>query len=211
MRYSKVYTLELVLFALFTQIACNGGGSTGPISDPIQMELSRAWGLLNDGEFSKSQEIFEDILDQRDDNLEAELGLGWSEAFSGDLTHAAKHLLRASENKDFTEDAYAGLAAVYRDIPNRSSAIAYCKKVLDLNSTYSSVRLDGIDYLDIHLIKATCHFRSGKSSYQDALLETNFLLDELGLTLVPDYIDLNSPEFEEVLLAKLSLIAEYVS
>ncbi|HEQ99191.1 MAG TPA: tetratricopeptide repeat protein [candidate division Zixibacteria bacterium] len=209
-RDKKISVLILVLLAIIV-LTFSGCGSNGTGSGyDLRENLDIAWGHFAGADYSDAIDKFNEVLDNVSENAEAYLGLGWSHAFLGQLPDAVANFGLVSGQPEIV-DAYMGLAAVYRDLPNYQAAISNADDVISADSSYQFSRRTSIDYRDAHLIKAQSYYRLGSSNFPEAHIEVNYLCDDLGLDPVPDPSTLEPAEYEQALVDKIAELTALIS
>ena len=201
-----VVPAALISLAIF---GCSSKGD-GPSYD-VDGNLRVGWNQFSAARYDSSKSTFQDVLSHSTGNAEANLGLGWAWAFLKVYAESQKCFRAATTSSQWRVDAQMGLATIYRDIPNFDSAIAYCGRVLDADSSYSFVKRSTINYLDAHLIIAQSYFRKGTPFYDLVRDELDYLWVVKGLPQLPDPGSLSPAEYEDALLERLTTLSALLS
>lgn len=204
---SQLY-IRLLLIAMLTtsiNLACSSGGGTGPSYD-IEANLRSGWSQFSSGNYNEAISTFTDVLDHSEDNSEALLGRGWSYGYINEYSSAISDFNDVSTPSD-SIDAHMGLAAIYRDYPNYQQAVSHASTVIESDSNYVFSQKTSIDYKDAHLIKAQSYFRLGKSYFDDAHTEIDYLCNVVGISNLPNPDTISDEEYEMALSEKLEQLS----
>jgi hypothetical protein len=144
--------------------------------------LANGWTAFEGANYDSAESCFSQALAKNPAGAQATHGLAWTEALNGMLTTAAATFQSAIDLGVTTADPLAGLAAVYRDIPDFELAIGYAQDALDLDPDFQFAHNSSFDYKDLHLILAQCYY--AEAEYASAQTEVD-ILNPLN-TLNPD-------------------------
>ncbi len=135
--------------------------------------LSEGWSAFEDAEYESAESLFLQALDKNPTGAQGKHGLAWAQALQDELTTAATNFLAAVSLGLTSAHPLAGLAAVYRDVPEYDLAIQYALDALALDSDYQFSHNSNFDYNDLHLILAQCYYAQGE--YVSAQTEVDTL------------------------------------
>lgn len=194
--------------------AGNESSRAGPVqavatSDAYKTSLG--WSDFQTEDYSAASVHFQDALTMNGSYADAHLGLGWSRAYLGQLADAVSSLHAANNNGLSAPDAHAGLAVVYRDLPELDACVSRAAMVLSADPAWEFSHRSSIDYQDMHLIRAQAYYRMGPLNYPDAQGEVDILDPSNGLdpadpgTWTVDGQDY--PSYAEALLKAIELLA----
>lgn len=91
---------------------------TGDIRTTTRIELNEAIQLANQGEFEDALEIYEDILAEQPDHVEAATYQGWTQVLSGDPSQGVISLTEAAQMNPDYPDAHAFLVVTFFRLGN---------------------------------------------------------------------------------------------
>lgn len=147
----------------------------------VTYETTQGWSEFESASYDTAVTYFNNALGLDSNHADASSGLGWSKALLGFLSEAVTALQTANSLGLTTQDANAGLAVVYRDLPNLESAISHAGTVVGNEPSYSFSHRPSIDYKDMHLVMAQCYYRQGEASFPDAQAQVDILYQNNGL------------------------------
>jgi hypothetical protein len=164
--------------------------SAGCGDDPVEPEVTAesltadGWGFFARGEFVSAEGKFGEALGIDSTYADAWNGMGWSRAYRHLLIEAAASLEAANSFGLGTADAWAGLAAVYRDAgdpPDLSLSLAAADSALARDPLFVFPHRTGVDSLDLHLLRAQVLVAMGGTRLAEAQAEADFLRPENDL------------------------------
>ncbi len=170
--------LPLLLLLLFMMTACEESGTGGPTAAE---KVSEAWTAFEAGDITSAFSLFNEAISLNPVYAEAHHGMGWVRLLRGELSHARSAFNSAKTNGLSGVDADAGLALVYRDLPDLSLAISSARTALAASSSWSFSHRNSIDWQDLRLVIAQCSYRLGESTFDDAQAELDILDPDNGL------------------------------
>ena len=174
-------------------------------------ETADGWVDFAAGSYTAARTHFLAAISRDDGFADAYNGLGWSQAFLNNLSEAVTAFNNAKTNGLTTPDADAGLAVVYRDLPNYPLAVTSAQAVLTANPSYVFSRLTSLNYEDMRLIMAQAYYRQGEDLFDEAQAQLNILDPANGLnpgnaaTWVVDSVTYGT--YAEALLMALESVA----
>ncbi|MFO7767346.1 MAG: fibronectin type III domain-containing protein [bacterium] len=164
--------------------AGNESSQAGPVqvtATSVVHETVQGWTAFEAEDYAGASSRFQQALDFDGGHADAHLGLGWTRAFLGELSDAAASLSAANSSGLSTPDAHAGLAVVYRDLPDLVQCVSRAAMVLTADASWSFPHRSSIDHQDMRLIRAQAYYRMGPSGYPDAQSEVDILDPANGL------------------------------
>ncbi len=139
----KIYLLFFISI-LFIINGCGGGviGTTGYQREytPAFVELQKGWEEFTNGRYTNAIEAFNNVMAYQhttDQEIEAQVGLGYSKAKSTGITDSKDHFDKA---KDTDNDAKIGMAGYWLSTAQKENM----QKAIDLLTTMG---LDSADYV----------------------------------------------------------------
>ncbi len=142
---------------------------------------SLGWISFTAGDYSAALGHFQTARGLANDHTEAFLGLGWSYLMLDDLSNARVEFQQAIVLGLQTKDADAGLAVIYREVPNLLLAISHALTVLGSDPLWVFTHRTSIDYRDMRLLLAQCYFRQGEAWFDEAQAQVDILDPANGL------------------------------
>ncbi|MFC1530275.1 hypothetical protein ACFL6R_06130 [Gemmatimonadota bacterium] len=142
---------------------------------------SRGWAAFTAGEYTDAFQHFQIALNLDGNYAEAFHGRGWTHLIRDDLSNARVQLLTAISKGLTTVDVYAGLAILYRELPDLQTAIGHALTVVTGDPDWEFSHLTSIDYRDMHLLMAQCYFRQGEDWFDEAQGQVDILDPSNGL------------------------------
>jgi tetratricopeptide (TPR) repeat protein len=142
--------------------SCGDDGPNKPVSPG-------AWGAFETGDYATAISGFHAMISADSMIADAYNGLGWTYAFDHQLDSAEYYLGLALDTDSALTDSWAAISAIRLARHDYDSAIAMADHALTLNPDWTFTHLSGIDYQDLHLIKAEACFAMGSSQYANAL------------------------------------------
>ena len=144
-------------------------------------ETGLGWSEFETGAYNDALPYFNAAVELDANHADAYSGIGWSQAMLGSLSESATAFQTAGTYGLTTQDANAGLAVVYRDLPSLTNAISRASSVITNEPSYVFSHCTSIDYQDMHLVMAQCHFRLGEANFPDAQAQVDILDPDNGL------------------------------
>lgn len=172
-----VATLCLIVLS-----SCGGGPSDPGGGGGGQDLVADAWVQFQQGNFEAAKVLFRQAIAQNVQDIADDFnGLGFSLEFQDSLNSAITNFNLANNNGLTFADAFVGLAAAYRDLPNFALSVTSADAAIQRDPTYT-FRFNGqINISDVYLIKAQSSFRRGEAFFPDAQSAVNFLDPANGL------------------------------
>ncbi len=152
-------------------------------AEPTSAEhaTSVGWTEFEAGAYGDALAAFHVALNLDENYAEAYLGRGWSHLFRDDLSNARVALQAAISKGLTTVDANAGLAIVFREVPDLPSAISQALTVVTSDADWAFSHMSSVDYRDMHLLLAQCYFRQGEAWFDEAQAQVDILDPSNGL------------------------------
>ena len=176
---SRGYRLSALLLLLtLTVVACEETGTGGATAAE---KIALGWTAFEAGDFTVAFSRFNEAVSIEPLNAEAHHGTGWARLMRGELSQARSSLDAANTNGLASTDATAGLAIVYRDLPDLTLAISRAGVVLAASTSWSFSHRTSIDWKDMRLVIAQCSYRLGEDHFDEAQAELDILDTDNGL------------------------------
>jgi tetratricopeptide (TPR) repeat protein len=172
------HRLPLFLLLLFAVTACGESGTGGPTAAE---KIAEGWTAFEAEDFATAYNSFVEAISLKPVNAEAHHGLGWARLMLGELSQAQSSFNSANNYGLSGPDADAGLAFVYRDLPDLNQAITKARAVLAASSSWSFSHRTSVDWHDLRLVIAQCSYRLGEGTFDDAQAELDILDPDNGL------------------------------
>ncbi len=170
--------LPVLLLLLFVVTACEKSGTGGPTAAE---KIAEGWTAFEAGDITAALGLFNEAVSINPVNAEAHHGRGWARLLRGELSQAQSSFNSANTNGLTGVDADAGLAFVYRDLPDFNQAISNARSVLTSSSSWSFSHRTSVDWRDLRLVIAQCSYRLGEANFDDAQAELDLLDPDNGL------------------------------
>jgi tetratricopeptide (TPR) repeat protein len=199
---NRCATLALVAAAIAALAAGAGCGSDATVVEQRsegELLAESGWTAFGAGKYVEAAELFEDALAVDSLYADAENGLGWVNLFYGLFNVADDHFERAIEMGLASQEAEAGhaiVAEIERDYPE---ALAASERVLGVEPQFVYSRRAGIDYRDLHLLRARSFLATGR------LLEAKGEVDVINPS---NSINPGVPTFRTDLLSEVERLGE---
>jgi len=168
-----------VILAVVVAGACSKK-STSPQTSAAE-ETDAGWEEFAAGSYTAARSHFLTAISRNDGYADAYNGLGWSQAFLDNLGAAVTAFTNALDNALTTPDADAGLAVVYRELPDYPGAVTHAQAVLAADAAYVFSRMTSVDHNDMTLIMAQAYYRQGEGFFAAAQTQLNILVPGNGL------------------------------
>lgn len=172
------YIPALLLLLTLWATACEETGTGGATAAE---KIAQGWTAFEAGDITAAFSRFNEAISIDPQSAEAHHGMGWVRLLRGELSQAQSSFNSANTNGLTVTDADAGLAIVYRDLPDLNQAISKARAVLTSSSTWSFSHRTSIDWKDMRLVIAQCSYRLGEDHFDDAQAELDILDTDNGL------------------------------
>jgi len=178
---------------------CGSNESAVETRTPGQALTEIGWVAFSEGDLVGASEAFEDAIAVDPLYADAENGLGWVSLFYGLYGDADGHFQKATNLGLASKEAEAGHAIVSELRARHDEALAAATRVLAAEPRFAFSRRDGIDYRDLHLLRARGFVARGK-----------FLEAQAEVDVIDPANNLNSGSetFVDDLLAQIELLGE---
>lgn len=150
--------------------------------------ISEGWTEFEGANYSIAETSFSDALEKQPTGAQATHGLAWAQALQDELETAATTFQTAITRGTTSADPLAGLAAVYRDIPDFDLAVENALAALALDADYQFAHNASFDYNDLHLILAQCYYAQAEYTLAQAQVDVLNPLNSLNPTN-PTYVN----------------------
>ena len=172
--------------------ACGGcgGGDGGPPPPDAHALTEEGWLLYAGADLAGAEARFSEAVALDSTYADGWNGRGWTRAQLSRLDEAVSDLARANAAGLAGAEAWACLAAVYRDLSFTDEpplslqlelALAAADSALARDRLFRFSRSPGVDSLDLHLLRAQCLAGLGASRFAEAQAEADFLSPANGL------------------------------
>lgn len=172
-------------------VGCSDDAATHPGGDQL---VDAGWTRFEDAEFEAALEEFDQAIAQGPGNAEAHTGRGWVLARMGDLPASSGAFESARALSPAPPvDALAGRAVVMFDLPpvDYGATADAVGEVLACDSLYTFSHDVSLNWRDLRLIRALCHFT--QSQYTAANREVARLggipQDSTSVLFVPNLLE----------------------
>ena len=147
-----------VLIILLALAACSKPGPTE--QERIKTFNEAGWALFEENDFSGALIQFAAVLSLDPDNVEGNVGRGWSLLMQGNpsVSAATAALEVGSSDADWRLDAWCGLSAAALNELRYPQADSLAARVLSIDSSYVFVHRTVIDWRDLLIIQAQARF-----------------------------------------------------
>lgn len=191
-----------VCLALFILGGVRCGGHAVEPVDVIEMLARRGWEAFEEWEFTRATTVFREVVAKDASYADGYNGLGWSLMNLDSLESAVSCFDAALARGLQSADPYAGMAVVCRDAEpvNLRLVLAMADSALARDMRYIFRHDPCLDWRDLRLILAQCHFALGEYGY------ANVQVDSLG----GDVQDPGRETFVEDLLREIEELGEQI-
>ncbi len=169
-----------------------GSNDVGVVSlSPGQTLTENGWRSFSAGDAIEARELFEDAAVLDSAYADAENGLGWVDLFFGLFTAADAHFARAIELGLASQEAEAGHALVAELRGDAVEALAATARVLAADPRFVFSRRPGVDFRDLHLVRARSFFPGGRFAEAKAevdAIDPSNAVDENATTFIADLL-----------------------
>ncbi len=180
MRRSDRIFAAAAVSALALAFGCGSNDGVGPQLTESE-GIAFGWQAFEGGNFARAESFFLAAVRANGRSVEANTGLGWARAYSGDLDLAAASFEKAAMLDLAGADARAGLAAVRLAGRELQKAIDRATEALALAPEWTFDHRAGVDAQDLHLILAQAYALQGEARYAAAQMELDRLDPQNGL------------------------------
>lgn len=163
MRQEKIFTLFAAV-VLLMGMACKGRGPTK--QDRIDAFNEAGWTSMEDGNFEEAYQEFLSAVGLDSNDVEANVGLGWSLILTGDpaLSKAVNALEKGTTSSSWQQDSWAGLAVVRLSQQEYWKADSLAGLVLAADASFTLDFYPLVDWRDLLVIQAQSLFFLGSYS-----------------------------------------------
>ncbi|MFC1618858.1 hypothetical protein ACFL45_02830 [Candidatus Neomarinimicrobiota bacterium] len=154
----KVILMLLAAAVLSMGVSCKGKGPTK--QERIDAFNEAGWVSMEEGNFAEALREFEDAIALDSDNIEGNIGLGWSLILmnSTNLPRISTALGKGTADTKWQQDAWSGLAVTRLNQQRYAEADSLAGLVLNADSSYVLIYYSEVDWRDLLVIQAQARY-----------------------------------------------------
>jgi tetratricopeptide (TPR) repeat protein len=154
----KLILLLLAAAALSMGVSCKGKGPTK--RERIEAFNEAGWVSMEEGNFAEALQEFADVVALDSDNIEGNIGLGWSLILmnSTNLPRISTALGKGTADTEWQPEAWAGLAVASLNQQRYAEADSLAGLVLNTDSAYVLIYYSDVDWRDLLVIQAQARY-----------------------------------------------------